>query len=118
MNKNILIVAIIAISLLIVILLLQINTKGNQNNDFIVCLQKNNVVIYGTDDNCPACRNLLDKFSNTKNIDLIYVSCDKETERCSREMKTSSVPEIQINGELFDNYTIEGLSERTGCAIN
>jgi hypothetical protein len=118
MNKNILIVAIVIISLLIIFLLFQIPGKRAQVDDFAICLQRNNVVIYGTD--CPPCKNLLNEFKDVENIDLIYIDCDKieNTSKCRDEKKTGNIPETQINGEVFDNYTIKELSEKTGCAIN
>lgn len=118
MKNNIIVISLIVIISLITILIVSQLLKESSPKDFVTCLERNNVVIYGTDNNCPSCQSLLSNFKNSENIDSIYVSCDREAERCSREMKTSSVPEIQIKGEVYNYYKFEDLAEITGCEIN
>jgi hypothetical protein len=71
------------------------------DRSYVTCLQEAGVVIYGSA-TCPACAALVESLGGLDAVKPIYVECHKETERCSNEMKTNYVPEIQINGELFE----------------
>lgn len=75
--------------------------KEPLNRDYITCLQEAGVVIYGSD-TCPACAGLVESLGGIDVVKPIYVECHKEMERCMEEMKSNYVPEIQINGELFE----------------
>jgi len=51
-------------------------------------------------------------------VESVYVECTEEQQRCSEETKTGYVPEIQIDGRLYEgSITIEALGEATGCEI-
>jgi glutaredoxin len=118
MNQKILYILLIIIIALIGLIIFTQGKDKSTNDDFFNCLKSNGLVIYGTS-TCPACtqlRNNLQDFGN--NIDLIYVNCDENPQRCATEMKASYVPEIQINGVVFPNKSIEALSQQTGCKID
>ncbi len=84
---------------------------------FIQCLADEGVVIYGMR-GCPACEQLARNFGGYDAINLIYVECREEQKRCSDEMKTRYVPEIQIMGNLFEEgRTPQDLSWATGCEL-
>ncbi len=89
---------------------------------FIQCLKEAGVVIYGSK-TCPACKALEDMYGGYEMIKPIYLDCsglsgEEDAERCSEEMQTIYVPEIQINGELIeDRRSPECLSEITGCEL-
>jgi hypothetical protein len=90
--------------------------------EFIQCLNDAGVVIYGSQ-TCPACARLVGEYGGYEIIKPIYLDCSglgspAETTRCKKEMKTMYVPEIQINGELFNGWgTPEAIAEVTGCQI-
>lgn len=87
------------------------------DNNFISCLQKNEVVIYGTS-TCPYCLQLVAEYDDYNDFDKIYVNCNKNMEKCSNEMLTNAVPEVQIAGELLQEWASpEVLSKKTGCAL-
>lgn len=115
MKKKIIItiIILIIISLISFIVFKQLKTS----NSFFECLKENNVVIYGTA-TCPACNQLKNDLKEYGNFNLIYVECNENSERCSQEMKTSYVPEIQINGVVFNDKSIEGIIEQTKCGVN
>lgn len=118
MNKKILYISLIIIIALIGIIVFTQGKDQNANNDFFSCLKNNGVVIYGTS-TCPACTKLRnDLLAIGNNIDLIYVNCDDNPQRCATEMKANYVPEIQVNGNIFPNSSIEALSQETGCKID
>ena len=90
----------------------------NSKEDLIQCLADKGVVIYGTQ-TCPACNYLVDLFGGHEKISPIYVDCNQERERCSQEMQTEFVPEIQIKEELYRGpRTLKALAEETGCQPN
>ncbi len=118
MNKKILYILLTIIIALIGLIIFMQEKDKSSNDDFFNCLKSNGVVIYGTS-TCPACiqlkKNLLAIGSD---IDLVYVNCDENPQRCATEMKANYVPEIQINNVIFPNNSIEALSQETGCKIN
>ncbi len=93
------------------------NLSGNNNEELINCLAENGVVIYGTKW-CPACERLINSFGGYDLASPIYVECTEEEERCAEEQKTGFVPEIQIDGELYEGgRDLQSLSEKVGCQI-
>ncbi len=95
----------------------EIITKNNTTSEFIQCLANENVIIYGSY-TCPACRQLVENLGGYEAINSIYIECNEEWERCSQEMQTNYVPEIQIEEVLYTGpRTIEALAEKTNCII-
>lgn len=118
MNKKIIYILLIIIIGLIGLIIFTQGKNQPIDNDFFECLKNKGLVIYGTT-TCPACTQLKnDLLAIGSNIDLIYVNCDENPQRCATEMKENYVPEIQIKGALFPNKSIEALSQETGCKIN
>lgn len=89
---------------------------------FIDCLAENELVIFGSEW-CPACGQLADSLGGYDAIDSIYVECtesgsEEERERCKEEAKTGYVPEIQIEGEVYEGpRDPESLGEVVGCSL-
>ncbi len=99
--------------------------NGENNNDMselVQCLQEKNVVVYGSY-TCPACSQLVDDFGGSDVIKPIYVECtgiagEEEANRCENEMQTRYVPEIQIDGELYEgSRSPQALAEEISCEI-
>lgn len=117
--KVVILVCIILFALLSVIYVIdqQNNIVADGSSDFIDCLYENGVTIYGTA-TCPYCVQLVAEYDNFKDFDKIYVDCNQDMERCNNEMFTNGVPEIQIDGELLQEWgSPEVLAEKTGCTI-
>ena len=92
-------------------------TNINSLKEFNKCLADNGVVIYGTVF-CPACNALVENLGGYEKVKPIYVECSEEEERCREETKTIYVPEIQINGEVYEgSRSLEALSQLTGCDL-
>jgi glutaredoxin len=88
----------------------------NQMEEFIQCLARENVVIYGSQ-YCPACSALVDQFKGY-DIKLIYVECSREQEKCTKEMQTDYVPEIQINKQNYSGLkNIEKIGQAVNCQL-
>lgn len=68
--------------------------------ELVACLRDSGVTIYGSV-TCPYCNQLAQSFGGYDVIDSIYVECSKEPDRCKDEMLGRGVPEIQINGEMY-----------------
>ncbi len=86
-------------------------------SQFITCLAENDLVIYGLE-TCPACGQLADSFGGYEKIKPIYVECSEEVDRCRDETKTSYVPEIQIQGELYrGSRDLASIGEEAGCQL-
>ncbi len=89
---------------------------------FVECLKERGVVVYGSS-TCPACTNLVEEYGGIEVIEPIYLDCsgfgeEGESARCQEEMKTNYVPEIQINGEVLEEWgSPEVLQLRTGCEL-
>ena len=124
MKKKILIALITIISLFILSGCYG-NNQDNENNqqninslkDFNECLADNGMLIYGSSW-CPACNALVETLGGYEKVKPIYVECTEEEQRCTEETKTSYVPEIQINGEVYEGpRTLEALSQLTGCKL-
>jgi len=102
------------------------NSTGSAGNDsqdeeaadnFVQCLAKAGMVIYGSK-TCPACAALVEGFGGYDEISPIYVECSEEGDRCSQEMKTYYVPEIQIKGEIYTGpRDLDSLAAATGCKL-
>lgn len=97
--------------------------KNNPNNEgFIQCLAEAGVVIYGSQ-TCGACSQLVQEYGGYDTIKPIYLDCSEfgsqeELKRCFEERQAEYVPEIQINGKLFEGWgSPQALSEVTGCQI-
>ncbi len=121
MNKALAIIAIIILLFIVIVYLAGMIDENMENGEamenFIRCLDDAGVAIYGAE-GCPACNALIKEFGGYEMISPIYIECMKEDERCSQEMKTGLVPEVQIGGELFEKWASpEVLAEETGCKL-
>ena len=67
----------------------------------VSCLQEKEVVIYGNK-TCPACANLASNFGGFDAIEDIYVECNENRDRCTKEKETRFVPEIQVGGNIYE----------------
>ena len=96
------------------------NSTNNPNNSYSLenfnqCLSDKGVVIYGSKW-CPACSSLVETLGGYEKANPVYVECTIEQERCQKETKTNYVPEIQINGEVYEgSRSLNSLAEITGC---
>lgn len=83
--------------------------------EFNDCMAENGVVIYGSR-TCPFCTQLVNLLGGKDATSSVYVECSEFPERCRNEMIGSGVPEIQINGKMYQGArTIESLAAATGC---
>lgn len=93
----------------------RLEEKRERTRNFIECLEDEEFIIYGFK-GLPDCDNLLSQFGDYDFVDLIYIECSENEEKCINEMKEYYVPEIQIKGEVYqgetDTSSIEG---ETGC---
>ena len=91
-----------------------------EQEGFISCLAENDLVIYGVK-TCPACQELVESLGGYDIVDPIYVECSEqgtveEQKQCKENKETNYVPEIQINGELYEgSRDPEALGEEVGC---
>jgi len=86
-------------------------------NIFIQCLIDQGMVVYASR-TCPACAQFAQELGGYDKVGSLFVECSEEQERCENEMKTNFVPEIQINGEVYQGpRDIESLSKITGCEL-
>lgn len=89
----------------------------SQLEDLIVCLNDADVVIYGTP-TCPYCTKLVDSLGGSNVVEPIYVNCFEEEARCREEMKGRGVPEIQIEGEMYQgSRDPQDIASVVGCEI-
>ncbi len=97
------------------------DTENSEKSDekmknFVSCLEEAGLVIYGSA-TCPACTHLVNSFGGREIVDPIYVECMDEGARCAEETKTNYVPEIQIEGEVYEGgRDFNSLGEATGCS--
>ncbi len=83
--------------------------------ELVNCLQEEGVVIYGSR-TCPACAQLVDSFGGSDVVAPIYVECLDEADRCSEEKMTGFVPEIQIDGEVYEQgWSPADIADAAGC---
>jgi len=91
--------------------------EDDSMKSFIECLVEEGMVVYASY-TCPACTALAEEFGGYDKVESLFVECSQERERCNLEMKTEFVPEVQINGELYQgSRSLEGFSEKTGCNL-
>jgi hypothetical protein len=84
---------------------------------FVQCLKENGMVIYGSK-TCPACGALAESFGGYEVIAPIYVECTENGTRCSSEMQSGYVPEIQINGEVYSGpRDLNSLANLANCKL-
>lgn len=89
--------------------------QGGDLEGLVACLDQAGLVIYGSF-TCPVCTRLADSFGGYEALDPIYVECSDEPNRCHQEMQTRYVPEIQIEGELYQGSREPAdLAEAAGC---
>lgn len=82
---------------------------------FVGCLADFGMVVYGNA-GCPACRQFVEFFGGYDIVSSIYVECSEQRERCNEEAKTGYVPEVQLNGEVYQGVRdFEAFSQATGC---
>ncbi len=95
----------------------QNNATPIGSDNFISCLYENEVVIYGTP-TCPYCLQLIAEYDAYEDFEKIYVNCNEDMERCSNEMLTDGVPEVQIAGKLLQEWASpEVLTQKTNCTL-
>ena len=95
--------------------LLGVSTYEDSTEGMIQCLADSGLAIYGSK-SCPACVNLVKSLGGMELVDPIYLECSEEIQKCNEEKMTNYVPEIQINGELFEGKrTLENFAKETGC---
>ena len=90
-------------------------------SSLIDCLAEEDLVIYGAEW-CPACTQLAESLGGYDAIDPIYVECaegtEEEARRCQEETQTTYVPEIQIDGELYEGPNDpQSLANEVGCEL-
>jgi hypothetical protein len=89
----------------------------DQQRAFAQCLVDAGMVVY-VSRTCPACSAFSRLLGGYDVADGLFVECSLSGLRCEAEMQTNYVPEIQINGELFEgDRDLESLSSATGCDL-
>ncbi len=92
--------------------------KKERTRSFVNCLKDEDFIIYGFK-GCPTCDELSEQFGDYDFVDLIYIECSENEEKCISEMKEYYVPEIQIKGKVYLGETDTSSIEReTGCFFN
>jgi hypothetical protein len=90
-------------------------SKEGISTSLIECLEEKDVIFYGSK-TCPACASLVNSFGGYDKLESIYVECSEEWNRCSKEMKTTYVPEIHINNELYQgSRDPDSIARATNC---
>ncbi len=125
-NKNkYLIMVLVLFVILIVSFFAFLNRKGDSDissnadnylsEDLFLCLADSGVVLYGSK-YCSSCNELINSFGGYEMVRPIYVECDDNVEKCLEELKTEYVPEIQINGLLYEGENnIKEVAKKVGC---
>ncbi|MGM0482768.1 MAG: glutaredoxin domain-containing protein [Patescibacteria group bacterium] len=91
---------------------------ASQLEELVSCLNNADVVIYGSK-TCPYCNQLVKSLGGTDNVEPIYVECSDETERCRDELIGRGVPEIQIEGEMYQgSRDPEDIGSAVNCEID
>jgi len=117
MKNTILATVVILLALFGIFYFLDRDDGGKSGGSFTDCLVESGMVVYGSK-TCPACKSLADKFGGYEAMGELFVSCGEDDGRCSEEMQTQYVPEVQINGELFtDGRELEDFAKATGCEL-
>ena len=105
----------------------EINEENSENyeeeeideemSSLIDCLAEEDLVIYGMQW-CPACSQLVDSFGGYEAAEPIYVECTEEEEICRENTQTEYVPEIQIDGELYEGpRDPSSLASEVNCEV-
>ncbi|MFW6014780.1 MAG: hypothetical protein ACOCQG_06385 [Candidatus Nanoarchaeia archaeon] len=124
-KKTFIIVGFFVMALIIVTALLVIFNNSqreydkNELKEFNECLFENGVRIYGMEW-CPSCVELVEKFGGKEEAGSLYIECSGPVNRrrCELEMITGTVPEVQLNGKVYQGKrSLEGFAEETGCKL-
>lgn len=101
-----------------------VNGGNDQSSDItdmdelVSCLKTAGVVIYGSV-TCPFCKQLVDSFGGYDVVDAIYVECSVYPDRCTNELIGRGVPEIQIEGEMYQgSRKPEEIGSAVGCEFS
>ncbi len=120
MNKNIYTVVAVLVLVLAAVYIATLFGPGEpieSNGGFIQCLADNGLVIYGSR-TCPACTQLVESLGGYEAVAAIYVECTEEREKCNENMQTNYVPEIHLNGEVYEGSRAPRiLGEITSCQL-
>ncbi|MFW6220800.1 MAG: glutaredoxin domain-containing protein [Nanoarchaeota archaeon] len=93
----------------------EVNLEGLY--EFNQCLAENGIVIYGSS-TCPYCGQLVELLGGSDAVKPVYVECTQNQQKCMDEMLGRGVPEIQLDGELYEGQrTIDDLAKATNCQI-
>ncbi|MFW6014778.1 MAG: hypothetical protein ACOCQG_06375 [Candidatus Nanoarchaeia archaeon] len=85
--------------------------------EFNECLSENGMVVYGMEW-CPACNGLVETLGGSDSAEPVYVECTENEQKCQSEMQGSGVPEVQLDGEMYEGQrSLEGFSQATGCEL-
>ena len=87
--------------------------------NFNECLFENGMRIYGMQW-CPSCNQLVEMLGGSEKAGSLYIECSEPVNqrRCELEMITGSVPEIQVNEEVYyGERSLEGFANVTGCHL-
>lgn len=87
--------------------------------EFNQCLAEEGMTIYGMEW-CPDCKDLVESLGGAQAVEPVYVECTKpeNEQKCHEERQGADVPEIQIDGELYNGErSPERLAEVTGCKL-
>ncbi len=83
--------------------------------DISLCLNSKNVAIYGSK-TCPSCLNFIIKSGGFNALEPIYIECSDNPTLCREKMKTTRVPEIQINDIVYQGEkNIKIIARKVGC---
>ena len=104
-------------AILTTILVLSVIVEDDNMKAFNDCLADEGMVIYGSDW-CPACSQLVEMLGGYEAVSSVYVECTEEQQKCQQEMIGTGVPEIQIDGEMYEGAReLEALGKATGCEL-
>jgi hypothetical protein len=94
------------------------DVKGEStNSEFIQCLVDSGMEVYASK-TCPACSDFANSLGGYDAIANLFVFCDDDMDRCNEKMQTNFVPEIQINGEVYEgSRDLDSLADLTGCKL-
>ncbi len=94
-----------------------IDENKEVTSEFVKCLADSGMIIYGSA-TCPACVSLVEVLGGYEMVEPIYVECSENWDICEEEKETGYVPEVQIEGVLFEGgKTPENFSMETGCEL-
>jgi len=86
-------------------------------DEFVSCLVDQKMIVYASK-TCPACTMFAQEFGGYDTVEDLFVLCSQEREKCGNEMKTGFVPEIQIDGELYEGQRdLRLLGEEVECEL-